>query len=243
MFVRGYRFRLPAFRAEPSSGGAIAAGYVSLRPPYERGVRLASRDDPAEILELHWFRDEETYHAKVGVPTAEIRGLKLEEPFPGLLVPPGTEIEEVEFDSDVPIGYLWHLPRMPPPQFPRDYEAVRRLAGALIERLGPTLPPGFRLAADHGRILVLRGHDVLHSLDLAWALDGDDDTLEGCMFGLLDGVQDVIAEETAEPWPNTRPKLPWPSVHVRDGVLLLRFVDDEGLVVELDPIDLEEIRG
>jgi len=226
VFVRGYRFRLPAFRAEPSSGGAIAAGYVSLRPPYERGVRLASRDDPAEILELHWFRDEETYHAKVGVPTAEIRGLKLE-----------------EFDSDVPIGYLWHLPRMPTPQFPRDHEAVRRLAGALIERLGPTLPPGFRLAADHGRILVLRGHDVLHSLDLAWALDGDDDTLEGCMFGLLDGVQDVIAEETAEPWPNTRPKLPWPSVHVRDGVLLLRFVDDEGLVVELDPIDLEEIRG
>lgn len=56
-------------------------------------------------------------------------------------------------------------------------------------------------------------------------------------------MQDVVAEETAEPWPNTRPKLPSPSVRVRDGVLLLRFADDEGLVVELEPIALDAIRG
>jgi len=70
VFVRGYRFRLPAFSAERAPNGAIVEGFASMRPPYERAVRLAKHDDPAEILELHSFRDEETYRAKVGVPTA-----------------------------------------------------------------------------------------------------------------------------------------------------------------------------
>jgi hypothetical protein len=56
-------------------------------------VRLARHGDPAEILELHWFRDEQEYRAKLGVRTAQVHGLVLDEPFPGLLVPPGTEIE------------------------------------------------------------------------------------------------------------------------------------------------------
>jgi hypothetical protein len=243
VFVRGYRFRLPAFSVEPAAGGAIAEGLVSLRPPYERAVRLAKHDDPAEILELHWFRDEEAYLAKVGVPTAQIHGMRLEEPFPGLLVPPDTQIEELEFESDVPIGYQWHLPRMPPPEFPRDYEALKRLAAAVVERLEPTLPPAFSLACDHGRLLVLRGHEVLQSVGMGWALDWDDEALVACMWRVLDELQDAIAEETAEPWPNQRPKLPHPDPQVREGVLLLRFLDDEGLVVELEPIDLHEIRG
>jgi hypothetical protein len=243
VFVRGYRFRLPAFSVEQASSGAISEGFASLRPPYERAVRLAKHDDPAEILELHWFRDEETYRAKLGVPTAQIHGLRLEEPFPGLLVPPDTQIEELEFESDVPMGYAWHLPRIPPSQFPRDYEALRRLAAGVVEGLRPILPPAFSLAFDYGRLLVLREHEVLQSTDMGWALDGDDEVLEGCMRHVLDDLQAVLAEETTEPWPNTRPKLPWPDVRVRDGALVMRFADDEGLVVELEPIDLQEIRG
>jgi hypothetical protein len=243
VFVRGYRFRLPAFSVEQASSGAISEGFASLRPPYERAVRLAKHDDPAEILELHWFRDEDAYRAKVGVPTAQIHGMRLEEPFPGLLVPPDTQVEELEFESDVPIGYQWHLPRMPPREFPRDYDALRRLADAIVERLDSTLPPGFSLAYDRRRLLVLRGHEVLQSVEMGWALDGDDEALVASMWHVLDNLQDVIAEETAEPWPNKRPKLPQPDPQVREGVLLLRFADDEGLVVELEPIDLQEIRG
>jgi hypothetical protein len=134
------------------------------------------------------------------------------------------------------MGYAWHLPRIPPGSFPRDHEAIRRLAAALVERLAPALPPGFSLASDHGRLLVLHGHEVLHSIDMEWALEGDDSTLEGCMWGVLDGVQDVIAEETADPWPNTRPRLPTAAAQVRAGALHLRYEDDEGVVLELEPI-------
>src|SRR5207247_10719216 len=72
-------------------------------------------------------------------------GTVLDEPFPGVLVPPGTEIEELDFEDEF-IGYEWHHPRMPPSRR-HDYQALRKLGAALVERLAPTLPSGFSLAS------------------------------------------------------------------------------------------------
>jgi hypothetical protein len=63
---------------------------VLVRAPYERAAALRPRANPEEILELHWYRSEADYEAARARPTAQVHGMELEEPFPGVVVQPGT---------------------------------------------------------------------------------------------------------------------------------------------------------
>jgi hypothetical protein len=239
VYVRGYRYRLPEWR--PDAAGAGSSYSVTHRAPYERGVRLARRDDPAEILELHWYRDERAYREHVGVPTAQVSGdVELEEPFPGVLVPPGTAIEELELEDSRGFALLHAFVSLPPR---REWhpEADRRLAHALIDRLAPHLSAGWSLASSHGELLVLLGHEVVDGVELRWS--ANEDELASTAWAALDRVQDAIAERTAESWPSERRRLPSVGSGVRDGALRLRFDDRAGVVLELEPIPLAELGG
>ena len=240
MFVRGYRYRLPVW--QPTHEEAPSSYFVVFhRAPYERAVRLARRDDPAEILELQWYRDERAYLQQVGVPTAQVTGnVELEEPFPGVLVPPGTEIEELELEDAHRFAAVHVFPAVRPP--PRHhFDADRRLAHALVERLAPKLPRGWSLAVSYGELLVLHGVEFVKGVDLRWS--SDEESLAATAWTALDRVQDAIAETTAEPWPNERPRLPASRSEVRDGALRLWYEDTDGVVLELEPIPLAEIVG
>ena len=240
MFIKGYRYRLRSTPA-PRPDGELLSEYMVMqhRPPYDAGVRLARRDDPGAILELHWYADEDAFHRSLGTRTAQVTGTVLDEPFPGVLVPPGTEIEELDFEDEF-IGYEWHHPRMPPSRH-HDYQALRKLGAALVERLAATLPSGFSLASYWTELILLRGAEVVAKINLSWALDGDEAALAGWMRDILDELQDAIAEETAEPWPNPRPRLPSPGAEVRDGALHAWFRDADGIVLELSAIPLAEL--
>jgi hypothetical protein len=202
-------------------------------------VRLARRDDPAEILELHWYRDERAYREHLGVPTAQVAGdVELVEPFPGVLVPPGTAIEALELEDSRGFAMLHAFMALPPR---REWhpEADRRLAHALVDRLAPHLPAGWSLASSYGELLVLLGHEVVDGVELHWSSAEEDIACTG--WAALDRVQDAIAETTAEPWPSERRRLPSIGSEVRDGALHLRFEDAEGVVLELEPIPLAEL--
>jgi hypothetical protein len=238
VYVRGYRYRLPVWRPDPT-GGVSWYQVVLHRTPYDRAVRLARLDDPAEIFELHWYRDERSYLEHVGVATAQVTGdVELDEPFPGVLVPPGTEIEELELEDARGFAAVHAYAAVRPPPRHR-YDADRRLAHALVDRLAPKLPPGWLLAVSYGELLILHGVEVVDATDVRWS--SDDDSLAATAWAVLDRVQDAIAEATAEPWPNERRRLPSSRAEIRDGALHLRYEDAEGVVLELEPIPLAEV--
>jgi hypothetical protein len=235
VFVKGYRYRVD--RPAPERGWH---GFVLVRAPYERAAVLRLRSDSDEILELHWYRSEDDYEAARGRPTAEIQGVELEEPFPGLVVVPGTAVEELEFEDARGIPAL-RIPSGPPSRGlrPEEQATVRSLLAALVQRLGPALPSGFSIAFGRGSLLVFRNVELVDEIDLSWAVEGAD-ALAPAVERALDHLQDTLAEETTDPWPG-RGYLPGAGAEVRDGALRLWYGDPEEPVLALEPIPLAEL--
>jgi len=211
-----------------------------MRRPYERAVVLRNRKDPAEILELHWYRREEDFEAARGRTTAQVQGLELDEPFPGLLVAPGTVVEELAFD-DEPFLPAFGAPFGPPQRMLGEEERLRlrALLMALVRRVAPSLPSGFSLAFSHGSLLLLRNLEVLDEVDLSWAVEGPE-LLAQAVESALDRLQDTIAEETTDPWPG-RGALPGAGTVVRDDAVQIWFGDPDEPVLAFEPIPLSEL--
>jgi hypothetical protein len=237
VFVKGYRYRVGA--PPPDSGWH---GYVLVRAPYERVAVLRPRRDPEEILELHWYRSEADYETARGRPAAEIQGMELEEPFPGVVVLPGTQVEELEFDEAPGLPVL-AIPYGPPPRGlrPDEQARLRALLVALVERLGPALPAGFSLAFGQGSLLLFRDLEQLDEIDLTWVVE-EGDSLAWTVEHTLDRLQDTIAEETADPWPSRR-SLPGAAAEVRGDALHLWYGDPAEPALAFEPIPLADLSG
>jgi hypothetical protein len=235
VFVKGYRYRIDVPAWDGSSYGVMLA-----RRPYERVAVLRSLRDPGEILELHWYRSEDDYEAARARLTAQVEGVELEEPFPGLLVSPGTPVEELEFEDGPSLAAL-HIPVGPPPRGhrPEEQARLRALLRALVERLGPTLPAGFSLAFGQGALLLFRDLEQLDEIDLTWAVE-EGNSPAWTVEHALDRLQDTIAEETADPWPGRR-SLPGAAVEVRGDALHLWYGDPAEPVLAFEPIPLADL--
>jgi hypothetical protein len=237
VFVKGYRYRIDVPAWDGSTYGVVLA-----RRPYERVAVLRSLGDPGEILELHWYRSEDDYEAARARPTARVEGVELEEPFPGLLVTPGTLVEELEFEDGPSLAAL-HIPVGPPPRGhrPDEQARLRALLRALVERLSPALPEGFSLTFSSDSLLLHRELERLDEVGLDWAVEGPD-LLAPAVRSALDQLQDTLAEETTDPWPG-RGSLPGAAAEVRGDALHLWYGDPDEPVLALEPIPLADLGG
>jgi hypothetical protein len=236
VFVKGYRYRVDAPRPD-----ADWAGMVLVRAPYERAAVLRSRRDPGEVLELHWYRSEADYEVARGRPAAEVHGMELEEPYPGVVVRPGTEVEELEFD-DAPGLPALAIPAGPPPRRglrPDEQARLRSLLVALVERLGPALPAGFSLAFGGASLLLFRDLERVDEIDLTWIVE-EGESLAWTVEHALDRLQDTIAEETADPWPGRR-SLPGAGAAVQGEALHLWYGASADPVLAFEPIPLADL--
>jgi hypothetical protein len=123
------------------------------------------------------------------------------------------------------------------------------LARALAGRMAEVVPEEVVVAAHRSTVSVeLRGDQ--ESIDIEPVVDqaGDPtENIEAAAFMVLSGVQDLISESTATPWPpvvdaNGR-ALPYPHADVVMGELLLSFGDPENPALVLRSIPLAELRG
>jgi hypothetical protein len=238
VFVKGYRYRVGGPRSH--SGWH---GFVLVRKPYEHAAVLRPRSDPEEILELHWYRSEADYERARGRPAAEVHGMELDEPFPGVVVLPGTQVEEIEFDDAPGIAAL-AFPYGPPPRY-LDAEQTARLRAllrALIDRIAPALPEGFSLTFTADSLLLHRDLERLDEIGLEWAVDVEEEVLASKVCAALDRLQDTIAEETTDPWPG-RGSLPGAGAEVRDGALHLWYGDAGEPVLAFEPITLADLEA
>ena len=166
--------------------------------------------------------------------------MELDEPFPGVVVPPGTQVEELEFDDAPGLPALAILFGPPPRGLRPDEQArLRSLLLALVERLGPALPAGFSLAFGRGSLLLFRDLEQLDEIDLTWVAE-EGDTLAWTVEHALDRLQDTIAEETADPWPGWR-SLPGAAAEVRGDALHLWYGDPAEPVLAFEPIPLADL--
>lgn len=62
--------------------------------------------------------------------------------------------------------------------------------------------------------------------------------LDVAALSTISGIQDVFAEELAEPWPASAGEMPAPDVRVGDGVLLAWFGPQERPDLTLTPFEL-----
>jgi hypothetical protein len=76
--------------------------------------------------------------------------------------------------------------------------------------------------------------DVSHFDPLLGYVDPDESLRAACLH-VLDTVQDVVAEATADPWPGTR-IMPEPSVEVTAETVTLGYRTSDEIVLELPPI-------
>ena len=235
MFVKGYRYRVGT--SAPKGGWY---GVVLARRPYERVAVLRSLGDPGEILELHWYRNEDGYEAARSRLTAQVEGVELEEPFPGLLVTPGTPVEELEFEDGPSLAAL-HIPVGPPPRGhrPEEQARLRALLRAVVERLAPALPEGFSLTFSPDSLLLHREVERVDEIWLDWAVEGSE-LLAPAVESALDQLQDTLAEETTDPWPG-RGSLPGAAAEVRGDALHLWYGDADAPVLAFEPIPLADL--
>jgi hypothetical protein len=66
----------------------------------------------------------------------------------------------------------------------------------------------------------------------------DERQIESAARSTISGVQDVFAEELAEPWPASRGDMPTPDVRIKDGVLLAWFGSEDEPFLTLGPYPL-----
>lgn len=218
-FAKLYRYRMPGT-------DAYTAG---IHDPSVRTLVLRSRADPSVWLELRLAASPEALERE---PVRPPEGFDdLVQLFPGRFLPKGSVLEAEEELLELS-GSAWI-----------DEEAQRaagslrawNLGAALARRLAPIVPAAFLepALADWIRDWLVRSPgDLERSLT---------ETVES----LLDALQDEIAESLAVKWPSRGrpgdPPLPGPECEVRDGVLHVRFGEDDDPIVELDPIPLSEL--
>jgi hypothetical protein len=116
----------------------------------------------------------------------------------------------------------------------------RDLAEALAARLDAVAPTGLRVRADGQQVSVYREDRLIGGSAAPRIIDesGDEWQLDAAATSTISGVQDVFAEELAEPWPASRGEMPAPEVRVADGVLLAWFGSAERPVLSLTPYTL-----
>lgn len=113
----------------------------------------------------------------------------------------------------------------------------------LIEALRAVLPPGFEAQLDTsaGGIELAQtdmpGSRVIVGVRAIVEQPGDADRLlaVGCQ-AVLDAVQDLIAEATAEPWPGRSTELPLPQVDVREREIRLWYGQRDAPALTLGPV-------
>lgn len=101
----------------------------------------------------------------------------------------------------------------------------RELAEVLAARLDAVAPPGVRVRAEGSAVLVARGAMQLGGSAAPELVTRrtDDRQVETVALSTISGVQDVFAEELAQPWPASSGEMPAPDVRIEAGVLLAWF--------------------
>lgn len=119
-----------------------------------------------------------------------------------------------------------------------------KLARELATRAQRILPSSVSVRAE-GSVVFIEGRDRLPS---AIQLFRDSSRPVEALVGLLarnvlSTLQDVMARETAEPWPSTdrNPSATLPHVAVRNGVVHMWYGDDARVLVELQPLLLTDV--
>lgn len=115
------------------------------------------------------------------------------------------------------------------------------LAAALAERLAQVVPAGIDVHA-MGPAVSAQDRDGLGAVFHVGAIldqDGDPERhLISACLGVLDGLQDIVAEELREPWP-TR-SMPGPAVVIDGRVLRPSYGAPDRPALALNPIQLDE---
>jgi hypothetical protein len=68
------------------------------------------------------------------------------------------------------------------------------------------------------------------------------DDLPDTVVGVLDQIQDEIAETLTEPWPATRSRMPEPFAKVRDGRFVAGYGDPSNPVLSLVSVPVDDLR-
>ena len=139
-----------------------------------------------------------------------------------------------------------------------------RLATALAERIGAVVPAPFRVHAEGGWVSRFEGARWDGSTDVAGILDGHPsaaylpgwlpegspfvDRVVSISYSVLNDVQDMIAEMTAEPWPRlSQSGMANPGTRVAGDFVYLWYGPDkeheEGAAIVLPPIALSALAG
>jgi hypothetical protein len=120
----------------------------------------------------------------------------------------------------------------------------RDLAVALADRLNDIVPRGFVVRAQDSDLVVIHDGQVVGVsgaptiMDTADAIMYPRENLETAVRATLSGVQDYIAEATAEPWPGSGGTQPNSDARVDDDRVQMWFGSEEAPLIRLRPIDL-----
>jgi hypothetical protein len=99
MFVKAYRYRVQADKAEEYLTIQERAGQIYKKHVRYRSVYLRSEDDPGLWMEIHWYTDEKTYRRAMDLINCEpaINQLWLE--LKAVLDPDDPEIHEEYYEQ------------------------------------------------------------------------------------------------------------------------------------------------
>ncbi|GAA4856643.1 hypothetical protein GCM10023403_20820 [Pseudonocardia benzenivorans] len=116
----------------------------------------------------------------------------------------------------------------------------RDLAFALATRLDDVVPPGLRVRADGGRVVVLRGDAVVGGSAAPRLLDGEtgDRQVATATYATINAVQEVVAYCVASPWPARAGARPKPQARLDGRVLRAWYGPAARPVLALEPVHL-----
>ena len=118
------------------------------------------------------------------------------------------------------------------------------LAVALARRLNGVTPAGITVQAQGSDLAVLQGGQIVGVsgapaiLETVEALREPRANLETAVRAALSGVQDYIADVTAEPWPGTGGSQPTPDARVESDTVSMWFGDEDAPVLRLPSLRL-----
>jgi len=123
------------------------------------------------------------------------------------------------------------------------------LVEALARRLRPHAPGGIAVQAEAGGVAIFKpgSPQVWSVVTTPDILDDPEDDrsaqekIKVATYSVLDHFQDFIAEELAEPWPETGSQMALPKVEVGNEQVRMWFELGHDRVLELEPIPLAEL--
>lgn len=127
---------------------------------------------------------------------------------------------------------------------------VDALASALAERLAAVVPAQIDVTVDSGRVWVrnAQGSRVISDVAFLTSVDDEstDERIRRAAEHALDTAQEMIAEETTEPWPSKAGEVPggfaFANADIVGEQVLLFYGNPGSPVLELAPIDLSDVR-